>query len=195
MRPRPRRAIFQYRPASRSEETGAELRQPLPPVFSSVAGIQSAQMQALKSVKDNVTHEADKIGQIVAANPSGVLPADRRIPSSQGAAQIQEGRALVEDLAVFVKGINDLNAGRQQDRSSIVAALDQGAEQVSSDSKDGTLYFDRANVVDIINKARSDLNKLSFVDTDSLDNTLNKINGEIGAAGSTRPATSTNISK
>ena len=43
------------------------------------------------------------------------------------------------------------------------------------------MYFDRANIVDIINKARSDLNKLSFVDTDSLDNTLNKINGEIGA--------------
>ncbi len=163
------------------ENLEAELRQPLPPVFSSVAGIQSAQMQALKSVKDNVTHEADKIGQIVAANPRGVLPADHQDPSSQGAAQIQEGRALVEDLAVFVKGINDLNAGRQQDRSSIVAALDQGAEKISSDSKDGTLYFDRANIVDIINKARSDLNKLSFIDTDSLDNTLNKINGEIGS--------------
>jgi len=163
------------------ENLEAELRQPLPPVFSSVAGILSAQMQALKSVKDNVTNEADKIGQIVAANPKGVLRADHEDPSSQGNAQIQEGRALVEDLAVFVKNINDLNAGRQQDRSSIVAALDQGAEKISSDSKEGTLYFDRASIVDVINKARSDLNKLSFVDTDSLDNTLNKINGEIGA--------------
>jgi hypothetical protein len=163
------------------ENLEAELRQPLPPVFSNVAGIQSAQMQALKSVKDNVTNGAGKIGQIVAANPRGVLRADPEDPSSQANAQIQEGRALVEDLAVFVKDINDLNAGRQQDRSSIVAALDQGAEKITSDSKEGTLYFDRANIVDIINKARSDLIKLSFVDTDSLDNTLNKINGEIGA--------------
>ena len=114
------------------ENLEAELRQPLPPVFSNVAGIQSAQMQALKSVKDNVANEADKIGQIVAANPRGVLPADHEDPSAQGNAQVQEGRALVEDLAVFVKDINDLNAGRQQDRSSIVAALDQGSEQISS---------------------------------------------------------------
>jgi hypothetical protein len=92
-----------------------------------------------------VTPEADKIGQIVAANPRGVLRADHEDPSSQGNAQIQEGRALLEDLAVFVKDINDLNAERQQDRSSIVAALDQGAGKISSDSKEGTLYFDRAN--------------------------------------------------
>jgi hypothetical protein len=162
------------------ENLKAELGQPLPPVFSSVAGIQSAQMQALKSVKDNVTNEADKIGQIVAANPRGVLPSDHEDPIAQGNEQIQQGRALVEDLAVFVKDINDLNVGRQQDRSAIVAALDQGAEQISSDSNQGTLNFDRANIVDIINKARSDLIKLSFIDTDSLDNTLNKINGEIG---------------
>ena len=162
------------------ENLEAELRQPLPPVFSNAAGIQSAQMQALKSVKDNVTNGADKLGQIVAANPRGVLRADRQDPSLQGNAQIQEGKALLEDLAVFVKNINDLNAERQQDRSSVVAALDQGSEKITSDSKAGTLYFDRSDIVDIINKARSDLNKLSLVDTDSLDNTLNKINGEIG---------------
>ena len=51
------------------------------------------------------------------------LPADHEDPSSQGNAQIQEGKALVDDLAVFVKAINDLNAGRQQDRSGIVAAI------------------------------------------------------------------------
>jgi hypothetical protein len=73
-----------------------------------------------------------------------------------------------------------LNAERQQDRSGVVAALDQASEKITSDSKAGTLYFDRSDIVDIINKARSDLNKLSLVDTDSLDNTLNKINGEIG---------------
>ena len=163
------------------ENLEAELGQPLPPVFSSAAGILSAQMQALKSVKENVSNEADKIGQIVAANPRGALRADHEDPSSQANAQIQEGRALVEDLAVFVKDINELNAGRQQDRSNILAALDQGAEKISSDSKEGTLYFDRSSIVDIIDKARSDLSELSFAAADSLDNTLNKINGEIGA--------------
>ncbi len=60
------------------ENLEAELGQPLPPVFSSAAGILSAQMQALKSVKENVSNEADKIGQIVAANPRGALQSGSR---------------------------------------------------------------------------------------------------------------------
>jgi hypothetical protein len=162
------------------ENLEAELRQPLPPVFSSVTGIQSAQMDALKSVKANVANEADKIAKAVAASPSIAPRADTVEQSSRSNAHIQEGRALIQDLAVFVKDINDLNAQRQQDRSSVLAALGQGSEKISSDLKDGTLYFARTDIVDIINKARSDLNNLEFSDADSLNNTLNKINEEIG---------------
>jgi hypothetical protein len=157
----------------------AELGQPLPPMFSSVAGIQSAQMQALKSVKDNLANEADKIGQIVAANPRKVQPAADGDPSSQSSAQIRAGTALVDDLAAFVKNIGDLNAARQQERSRIVEELDQGSEMISSDSKTGTLYFDRAGIVNAINKARSELTELAIVDSDSLSNTLSKLNSEI----------------
>ena len=166
------------RPVLQDLET--ELGQPLPPVFSSVAGIQSAQMQALKSVKDNLANEADKIGQIVAANPRNVQPAAAGDPSSQSNAQIRTGTALIEDLAVFVKNIGDLNAARRQERSRIVEELDQGSEAISSDSKDGTLYFDRSSIVNAISKARSELSQLAIVDSDNLSNILNKINGEIG---------------
>jgi hypothetical protein len=162
------------------ENLEAELRQPLPPVFSSAAGIQSAQLQALKSVKDNVTHEAAKIGEILASNPRNIATADHEDPSSQGGAEMREGKALVDDLAVFVKAINDLNGQRQRDRSAIVDELDQGSDKITSDSKEGSLYFDRSEIVNVIGKARSELSKLSFVDTGSLDNTLNKINSEIG---------------
>ena len=158
----------------------AQLKQPLPPVFSNAAGIQSAQIEALKSIKDNLASQANRISEIVAANPRNVPSADHEDASSQGNGQIPEGSALVEDLAVFVKDITDLNARREQDRSAIVQQLDQSVERITSDSKEGTLYFDRADIVNVINEARSDLNKLSFVDTDSLDNTLTKINGEIG---------------
>ena len=158
----------------------AELGQPLPPVFSSVAGIQSAQMQALKSVEDNLANEADKIGQIVAANPRKVQPAADGDPSSQSSAQLPGGTALVDDLAAFVKNIDDLNSARRQERSRIVEELDQGSETISSDSKDGTLYFDRSSIVNAINKARSELSRLAIVDSDTLNNTLSKINGELG---------------
>jgi hypothetical protein len=171
--------FFNIDPRPVFENLEAELRQPLPPVFSSVTGIQSAQMDALKSVQANVTNEADKIAQVVAASPKNLPRANDVEPASQGNAQIQEGRALIEDLAVFVRDINDLNAQRQQDRSSIVAALDQGSEKISTDLKEGTLYFARSSIVDIINKARSDLNELSLFDSDSLNNSLNKINFEI----------------
>jgi hypothetical protein len=157
----------------------AELGQPLPPVFSSVTGIQSAQMRALKSVKDNLTNEADKIGQVIATNPRGIQPAGDGDPSSQSGAQIRAGTALVDDLAVFVKNIGDLNATRRQERSRIVEELGQSSETISSDSKDGTLYFDRSGIVDTINKARSELDQLAIVDSDSLNNTLSKINSEI----------------
>jgi superfamily I DNA/RNA helicase len=110
----------------------AELRQPLPPVFSSVTGIQSAQMRAQKSVKDNLTNEADKIGQIIATNPRGIKPAGNGDPSSQSGAQIRAGTALVDDLAVFVKNIGDLNATRRQERSRIVEELGQGSETIST---------------------------------------------------------------
>jgi hypothetical protein len=158
----------------------AQLKQPLPPIFSSVAGIQSAQIEALKSIKDNLANQANRISEIVAANPRNVPTADHEDASSQANGQIAEGSALVEDLAVFVKDITDLNARREQDRGAIVAQLDQSLERITSDSKEGTLYFDRADIVNSINEARSGLSKLSFVDTDSLDNTLTKINGEIG---------------
>jgi hypothetical protein len=157
----------------------AELGQPLPPVFSSVAGIQSAQTQALKSVKDNLANEADKISQIVAANPRKVQPAADGDPSSQSSAQIRAGTALVDDLAAFVKNIGDLNAARQHESSRIVEELDQGSEMISSDSKTGTLYFDRSGIVNAINKARSELTQLAIIDSDSLNNTLSKLNGEI----------------
>ena len=157
----------------------AQLKQPLPPVFSNAAGIQSAQIEALKSFKDNLASQANRITEIVAANPRNVPSSDHEDASSPGNGQIEEGSALVEDLAVFVKDITDLTARREQDRSAIVAQLDQSLERITSDSKEGTLYFDRADIVNAMNEARSDLSKLSFVDTDSLDNTLIKINGEI----------------
>ena len=100
------------------ENLEAELGQPLPPVFSSVAGIQSAQMQALKSVKDNLANEADKIGQIVAANPRKVHPRMTRIRLRKPARKSARVQRVVDDLAVFVKNIGDLNAARQQERSS-----------------------------------------------------------------------------
>jgi hypothetical protein len=159
----------------------AELGQPLPPVFSSVTGIQSAQLRALKSVKDNLTNQADKIGQIIATNPRGVQPAGDGDPSSQSGAQIRAGTALVDDLAVFVKNIGDLNSTRRQERSRIVEELSEGSEMISSDSKDGTLYFNRSSIVDTINKARSELGQLAIVDSDSLNNTLSKINSEINS--------------
>jgi hypothetical protein len=162
------------------ENLEAELKQPLPPVFSSAAKIKSAQLEALKSVKDNLTHEANKIDGILASNPRKVPAADHEDSSSQGSAETREGKTLVDDLAVFLKEINDLNAHRQRDRSAIVDDLDQGSAKITTDSKEGSLYFDRADIVNIIGKARSELSKLSFVNTDSLENTLTKIDSEIG---------------
>jgi len=52
-------------------------------------------------------------------------------------------------------------------------------KRLSSDSKDGTLYYDRSGIVDTIKKARSKLGQLAIVDSDSLNNTLSKINSEI----------------
>lgn len=157
-----------------------QLKQPLPPIFSSAAGIQSAQIEALRSIKDNLSHQAVRIGDVVAANPRTSPGADHEDASSQANGQIAEGNALVEDLAVFVKDITSLNDRRAQDRGAIVEQLDQSLGSIDSDSKEGTLYFDRADIVNSIGEARSDLSKLAFVDTDSLDNTLAKINSEIG---------------
>jgi superfamily I DNA/RNA helicase len=89
-------------------------------------------MRAQKSVKDNLTNEADKIGQIIATNPRGIKPAGNGDPSSQSGAQIRAGTALVDDLAVFVKNIGDLNATRRQERSRIVEELGQGSETIST---------------------------------------------------------------
>ena len=171
--------FFNIDPRPVLEGLEAELRQPLPPVFSSSLGIQELQQRALSSVQTNIIGEADRINEIIKANRKLDPPKDQEGQPSHGNAQILEGKALVEDLAVFVSTIEQLTTERQKVMADIATDLDRLSNRVTLGAKEGNLYFERSELAIGVNESRSNLGKLAIFDLNTLINEISKISSAI----------------